>query len=383
MSLLVFALYLNHRRHWTTYQCPLDAVILNSMDTDNSSTHTPAKNPEISAKMVFPLILLAVVIGVFVFIASLIQNTVGFKNAFTFASNFLQPNVTDVASSEGRANILVMGKAGGSHAGADLTDTMIVVSISLEKPHVVLVSIPRDLWIPDLRAKVNSAFYWGNQKTSDGGIDLAKSTVEKVVGVPINYGVVIDGFSAFKDLVDAIGGVEVNVDRSFTDKLYPIAGKENDLCGGDVSFACRYETVSFNAGPQMMDGDTALKFVRSRHAEGDEGTDQAREARQQKVIEAIKTKLMDPKVYLNLKTDLAVFTIARSSIQSDMNIAASAVLARKVWDAGGSINQFIIPENLLINPPISRTYDQQYVLIPKAGNGVWSEVRNWVSGVLE
>lgn len=365
-----------------TYRCPLDADILKSMDTDNSSTQTPAKNPGISAKKVFPLIFLVVVVGILVFVASLVQNTIGFRSAYTFVSNFLRPNTTSITSSDGRTNILVMGKSGGSHAGADLTDTMIIVSVSLINPHVVLISIPRDLWIPDLRAKVNSAYYWGNQKTPGGGIDLAKSTVEKVVGVPMNYGVVVDGFSAFKDLVDAIGGVEVNIDRSFTDKLYPIAGKENDLCNGDPTYACRYETVSFNAGPQIMGGDTALKFVRSRHAEGDEGTDQAREARQQKLIEAIKTKLTDPKVYLNPKIDLAVFTIAKSSVQSDMGIAAAATLARKVLDAGGSTNQFLIPDNLLINPPISRTYDQQYVLIPKEGNGRWSGITGWVLSVL-
>ena len=66
------------------------------------------------------------------------------------------------------------------------------------------------------------------------------------------------------------------IPKAFTDSQYPIAGKENDACGGDATFACRYKTVQFQAGSQHMDGKTALMYVRSRHAEGDEGTDFAR-----------------------------------------------------------------------------------------------------------
>lgn len=325
----------------------------------------------------FPLVFLVVLAAVLVLVGSIIQNTLGFRNTFLAATNFISPSDDRVMSDNGRVNILVMGKAGGEHAGTDLTDTMIVASISLEKPTVSLISIPRDLWIPEIRAKVNSAYYWGNQKNPGGGISYAKSTVEKVVGVPIQYGLVMD-FSAFKDIVDAIGGIEVNVERTFTDTHYPIEGRENDPCDGDITFACRYETVTFNAGTQKMNGETALKFVRSRMAEGDEGTDQAREARQQKVIEAIKNKVLSPQVFLNPGRGIAVFKVVRNSIETNIEIPAGAIIARKVLDAGGSINQYLIPGDLLVNPPITKTYDKQYVLIPRSGNGKWNEIHQWV-----
>jgi LCP family protein required for cell wall assembly len=204
---------------------------------------------------------------------------------------------------------------------------------------------------------------------------------EEVVGQKIQYGIVID-FSAFKDIIDALGGIQVDVERSFTDRLYPIAGRENDGCDGDPAFACRYQTVVFNTGLQKMDGATALIFVRSRHAEGTEGTDTAREARQQKVIEAIKNKIISQKVFLSPRVDVAILGILRKYVQTDIDDSTAAILARVGLKGDKAVRQYLIPEGLLVNPPISKTYDRQYVFIPKAGNGEWEEINNWVTEVL-
>lgn len=351
------------------------------MTPDNITTPEESINPDISAKKIFPLVLTSIIVGLFIFVASIVQTTIGLKNLSTIVSNFILIPAGKVASDSNRTNILLMGKAGGAHDGTDLTDTIIVASVSLTKPSVSLISIPRDLWIPEIRAKVNSAYYWGNQK-GEGGISYAKMIVGKVVGQPIHYGLVMD-FSAFKDIVDAVGGIKVDVRNGFTDKLYPVAGKENDLCGGDKSLACRYETITFSQGPQTMDGDTALKFVRSRMAEGDEGTDQAREARQQIVISAIKSKLTNPAVFLNPRIATNIFGILRNSVETDIDMPASAIIARKILDAGDTINQYLVPSEFLVNPPISKIYDSQYVFIPKAGNGRWTSINIWVENLLK
>lgn len=292
---------------------------------------------------------------------------------------FENPKIKDflgqkIQMADGRTNVLIMGVAGKEHAGEDLTDTMILASVSFSRPKITLISIPRDLWIPEIRTKVNSAYHYG-------GLSLAKESVTKVTGVPIQFGVVID-FSGFKDVIDALGGVEVNVETGFTDKLYPIAGKENDTCGGDRTYKCRYETVSFSAGRQIMDGETALKFVRSRHAEGPEGTDTAREARQQKVIQAIKSKILSPEVYLNPIEDIRIYKVVRKLVQTDMDSVSTGVLLKKAFEARNSISQYLIPQELLKNPPISPLYDNLYVFIPRLGNGNWKEVKTWVTSVL-
>jgi LCP family protein required for cell wall assembly len=289
-------------------------------------------------------------------------------------SGFLFPKASDIASFNGRTNLLVMGIGGIDHTAGDLTDTMIVASTSIEGKSVTLISLPRDLWMPDIRAKINSAYHYG-------GVEMAKAETQKATGVPIHFTVLID-FSGFVDIVDAIGGIEVNVERSFTDELYPVSGRENDTCGGDKTFKCRYETITFNAGPQIMDGERALKFIRSRHSSGDEGTDTAREARSQKVLDAIKTRILSPQTLLDPFKDVAIINVARGSIKTDIDAKSLSILARSIFRGRNSIKNELIPETLLVNPPISTTYDNQYVFIPKEGNGKWSEINSWVFSIL-
>lgn len=300
--------------------------------------------------------------------------------------NFILGKTSQISSDNGKVNILVMGKSGGTHEGADLTDSMILISIPISGGTVKAVSIPRDIWLPNLRSKINSVYYWGNEGTAyfsreetGGGISFAKKIVGDVVGQPIQYAAVID-FSAFKEIVDTLGGIAVDVENSFTDKLYPIEGRENDLCDGDHTYACRYETIVFNAGIQAMDGKTALKFVRSRHAEGDEGTDIAREARQQKVIEAIKNKLTNPFRYLSPGAISSLLSIVDKYIETDIDYPTAGALARKVLR--GNVEQFTLPEEILENPKATAEYDNLYVFIPRAGNGKWEEINGWFTSVL-
>lgn len=299
--------------------------------------------------------------------------------------NFAAVPSNQISSNNGKINILLMGKSGADHDGADLTDTMILISVPLEKGEIKTVSIPRDIWVPELMAKINSAYYWGKNgsayfslQDTGGGISFAKRIVGQIIGQPVQYGIVVD-FSAFKELVDAVGGISVDVERPFVDNFYPIEGKENDLCEGDTTFACRYETVIFDSGVQTMDGATALKFVRSRHAEGDEGTDIAREARQQKVIEAIKEKMLQPKTYLFVKNDLELLLIAEKYIETDIDLPTAGILTREISESIGSISQSPFPEDMITVPKTSAIYDNLYVFVPKAGNGNWSEIQGWFS----
>jgi LCP family protein required for cell wall assembly len=305
----------------------------------------------------------------------------GVDKYFSLAGIFVFEPQGVVESYKGRTNILVLGKAGGENTAPDLTDTMIVVSVGgKESSDVVLISLPRDIWVDDLRAKLNSAYYWGNQKKQGGGLLLAKSAVEEIVGVPIHYGVVID-FSGFKELIDELGGVEVDVERSFFDEKYPIAGRENDECGGDPEYKCRYETIRFEKGVQLMDGETALKFVRSRHS-GDleEGTDIAREQRQQRVISAIEKKLLSRNVLFSPRKMIGVWNSVSGMVETDIGEKGLALLARRAYDARGEMASYTIPEGMLVNPPKSAEYDNLYVFIPNGGS--WQEVQDWVGTAL-
>jgi polyisoprenyl-teichoic acid--peptidoglycan teichoic acid transferase len=311
----------------------------------------------------------------------------GIGHTFTLGKVFVVANPNEIDSISGKTNLLVLGKSGAGHDSPDLTDTIIFLSVDRIHNKVSMISIPRDIWMPSIRAKINSAYYWGNQKEESGGFVLAKSAVEEVVGQPINYVVVFD-FSGFVETVNALGGIEVDVENTFTDERYPVAGKENDLCGGDPEFACRYETIRFTRGKQMMDGERALKFVRSRNAEGDEGTDFARARRQARVFGAVKSKLLSREILLSPRKLSEVVKVIERNSETNLNDREAAVLMRFFFNAKGNLNTDVIPENLLVNPPTSPRYDNLYVFIPSGDDPdtpqhEWGEVHEWVKSVLD
>jgi len=170
------------------------------------------------------------------------------------------------------------------------------------------------------------------------------------------------------------------VERSFTDTKYPIAGKENDLCDGDKEFKCRYETLSFVQGGQKMDGELALKYVRSRNGDNGENTDLAREARQQKVITAIKNEVLSVGGLINFSRDIKIYKALKASVETNIDRKAGLVLAQRLFLARDNIASYIFPDDLLVSPPVSARYDNQYVFIPKIGN--WEEIGNWFNNLL-
>lgn len=295
---------------------------------------------------------------------------------------FASPDV--LRSENGRINFLLLGLGGPKNEPAGLTDTIIFASVDVSKKNIILVSIPRDIWVPELEAKINSTYYYGNQQ--DGvGLDWTKKHVSQIVGQPIHYEILVS-FDTFVGMVDLLGGVDVVVDKSFTDERYPIHGKEDDLCGGDPRTLCRYEKVTFWDGFQHFDGIQALKFARSRHATGGEGSDFARSKRQQKIIMSIKDKVLTPDFIFNPEKVSKTLQIASNSVEIDIpqsHLAPLIKLALEVKDA--NVRPEAIVENgkrgFLINPPISAKYGKQWVLVPRADT--WQPVQEWVDCLLE
>jgi LCP family protein required for cell wall assembly len=305
----------------------------------------------------------------------------------------------------GSINILLLGKGGGTHEGPDLTDTIILANINSQKNKVTMLAVPRDLWIPDIKGKINKAYAIG-QENDKQGILLSKAVVSKVTGQDIDYAVVID-FSGFVKIIDYLGGVDVQVDRTLDDYAYPLEGKEEDTCGkteeeiGDLTaqiatasakewdaFPCRYKHLHVEVGKQHMNGQLALEFSRSRHGINGEGTDFARSQRQQKVIAAVRDKVLSVGTILNPIKIIGIFNILRNNI--DTNIKLSEFddfinLANEMQDA--EIESYVIDfgdkqagrYGLLIEPVRSRERGFQAVLTPRIGDGNFSEIHDYFS----
>lgn len=269
---------------------------------------------------------------------------------------------------EENQTILILGKAGQGHTAPNLTDTMIVMHVNSDSKKVSFLSLPRDIWIPEIRAKLNTAYHYG-------GFKMVNDSVYSITGTEVSKTVVFD-FSLFRDLINTIGGIDVDVENSFVDEKYPIQGMENDLCDGDKTYSCRYEVLKFDMGIQHMDGDLALKFVRSRNAIGDEGTDLARQKRQQKVISAIQSKLLSSDVLLNPDTVKNLYDMAISHVETDIDFAGLISLSKFVFISRENINFLDFPEDLIQVSQNDKKFDMQYVFIPKDGS--WSSFQDWI-----
>jgi len=343
-----------------------------------------------------------IAISVFILISAFafqILSRGGHFSSFVYELIFNKENI-DLRKADSNVNVLLLGIGGGTHAGPNLTDTIIFASIDPNNNKLALVSIPRDLWAVDLKARINTAYAKGEAKKKGGGLILSKAVVKKVVNQPVDYALVID-FSGFVKIVDLLGGIDVDVERSFDDYEYPVEGKEDDPCGNKEEdldklatassqlevFPCRYEHLHFDKGFKHMNGEEALKYVRSRHAEGPEGTDFARSKRQEKIIEAVRSKALSLQILINPAKIISLYQTVQDSINTDVNQEEfddfiklaqkldNAKIESGVLDAGDEKQN---REGLLINPPISEEYNYEWTLIPRRGNGNFSEIHAYV-----
>lgn len=306
----------------------------------------------------------------------------------------------DLKQSDDHINILLLGIGGGVHDGPNLTDTIIFASLDPKTNKINLVSIPRDLWVPDLKAKINTAYSTGEGKREGGGLILTKAVVSKVLNQPVDYGLRID-FNGFVKAVDLIGGLDIEVDRTFDDYEYPIEGKENDPCGQKEedlqklatassqleAFPCRYVHLHFNKGLQHLDGEKALQFVRSRHANGQEGSDFARSRRQEKIIKAFRDKVFSPQTLLNPAKMLDLYDVLKGSIDTDIMQNEFDDFIRLAQKFGGAKIESAVLDSgdaeedrpgLLVSPQPGIDYGFAWVLIPRKGNGNFSEIQQYI-----
>lgn len=215
-----------------------------------------------------------------------------------FGKLFLSDDKKLMGEQDGTINILLLGMGGEGHEGPLLTDTVIVAQISIATNEAVLVSIPRD-FVVSLGSqgfkKINSAYAYAEVEAEGSGGLAAIEVAERVTGFDIPYFAAVD-FAGFVKAVDHVGGLDVTVERTFTDATFP-----------DNQFGY-LPSVTFTKGPERMNGNRALQFARSRHGNSGEGSDFARSERQKKIIAAftqkvIQLNLTDLKTLNNLLSD--------------------------------------------------------------------------------
>ena len=287
---------------------PEDDFFANKPVTEKISFDIPAQpkpeplSPKRHNRRILKVILavmIIIVLGLGGYIAVKATNLV--DKIFVGEKQSLYGKITDLIASQtgnkligekdGQINVLLLGIGGPGHDGPYLSDTIIVAQIKPKENKATLTSIPRDYLVNTKelgQRKINAVFSekYEDTKDWDQAGEAIIDVVEKISGLDIPYFAVID-FQGFIKTIDVLGGVDVTIDRTFTDYTFP-DNNEGYL-----------PAVTFKQGDEHMDGKRALIFARSRHAAGEEGTDFARGVRQQKIIQATKAKV----VSLNIVAD--------------------------------------------------------------------------------
>jgi len=281
---------------------------------------------------------------------------------------------------DGRINVLLLGRGGGDHEAPDLTDTILLASIDPVNHTSTLLSIPRDLWVdvPNQGAmKINAVWETGefkqlgkvhpgstDPKAIQAGFDLTDQMVESILGVPINYNVLVD-FQAFKQGVDTVDGVTVNVP---TDLVDPTMAWENSN-----------DPVLAKAGVQTFDGKHALIYVRSRETT----SDFARSQRQRAVLVALKDKIDTLGTLSNPLKISGLMNAFSNNVKTDFSLKDASRFYSIVKQIGDSkvasvgfadgTNHYITTSNM----------NGQSVDVPTAGLFDYSDIQKFVRGQLK
>lgn len=284
------------------------------------------------------------------------------KNFVFHSNNFLE------GQNENRINILILGMGGPGHDGPYLTDTNIIVSVKPSNNEVAMISVPRDLGVEiegEGLKKINYANSAGEVKESGQGGEFARQIFSKTFNLDIPYYIRID-FKAFQEIIDTLGGINVNIPRAFTDTAFP---------GPNES----YQTISFDAGPQVMLGERALQYARSRHGSNGEGSDFARSKRQQQILMALKEKMLSIGTYTNPIKIEKIFQSLANHVATNLDFGQMMYLGSIARDIDGAIKNLVLDDSdngFLIS---SNTVAAGFTLLPRTGN--FDEINQAVADV--
>lgn len=273
---------------------------------------------------------------------------------------------------DGRVNFLLLGRAGSHYPGKNLTDTIMIASLDARHGRVALLSLPRDLLVPITGGasaiKLNALYQYGLSQGND--IQSLRQGVEYITGLPIHYFAMVD-FDGFEKVIDALGGITLEVPHALHDTRYP---------GKNYS----YETFSIEAGWQKLDGATALKYARERHAdpEGDFG----RAKRQQQVLSAMQTRAFSLSTFTNPFTLYRFLESLGESITTDID----PVALRRLLELGRNVDTHNVTtvvldawkaESLLRVDHLATSQGPAFILVPRSGG--WSEVRSLAQNLFD
>lgn len=257
-----------------------------------------------------------------------------------------------------RVNILLLGIDKRPDEQFSRTDTMILVTVDPENYTTGMLSIPRDLWvdIPGYHeSRINTAYYFGDKLGHpEGGPALAMQTVQHNLGVPVHFYIKVD-FDGFRKIIDTLGGIEVDVPYTIDDPTFP-----------DQNYG--HDPFYISAGQHVLDGETTLKYARTRKTPG---SDFGRATRQQQVLIAIKEKALHLDIIPRIPN---LWGTLAGTVETNLQLVDILTLA----ELGSNINPESV-ESFVINDEYTEDFTTDFgamVLLP-----LWGKIQPLVDSM--
>jgi LCP family protein required for cell wall assembly len=214
-----------------------------------------------------------------------------------------------------------------------LTDTMMLVSLNIQSGAVRTLSLPRDLWLDEYQTKINSLYYYGQARNPERPEVFVQEIISELSQVPIQHTLIIS-MNSLSELIDIVGGVTVEVTEGFTDDRFPRS--DVDLASSNPNEL--YETVVFTKGTERMSSDRAMAYIRSRMSGDNQGTDNARGARQQQVIQALFIELTQPSKMLDSQRIAKLYNWYAQQYQDVLPISEIVATIKALFPVRNSIS---------------------------------------------
>jgi len=353
-------------------------------------------------KILITLLLIIFLVGtVFIFKTGTALNKISLKG------NLLKSLVQSLPGSDsklkgeddGRINVALLGMRGENVPGGGLlSDTIIVLSIKPAENKVAMISVPRDLWVDNEvwnnKTKINAVYAAGEENGKKTGIEEMKKILSDASGVTVDYGIAIN-FEGFKELIDSLGGIDINLSEPFTEsvqfneprvcdnnvftvpngeyqqkKTKTRSGKikvvkSYPLCYPDPKYVECGGNFTLPAGNVNLNGEKALCYVRSRYT----SNDFERAKRQQIVLQAIKSKALSVGTLTDFSKISGVLNALGNNVRTDMETWE----LKRFFDIYQKMNSPQVIQDVLDNSEDGLLYSQEsketgYILLPKGDN---------------
>jgi LCP family protein required for cell wall assembly len=274
-----------------------------------------------------------------------------------------------------KETILLLGAGGENHDGGGLTDTIMIAQILNKEKKILLISLPRDMLVFDKNgnySKLNAVYIntLAEGKTEAESIKVLQDKITEITGIIFDHYAEVD-FQGFISLVDKLGGIEVDVQEAIDDPYYP---------GPNYS----YQRFTIQPGIQVLNGETALKYARSRYTS--KGGDLDRSRRQQQILSNVKDKVFELNPILDAPKIVSLLGIAKDSLKTDLSLTDMKDFYDTYRDSKDyTMTSLVIGQNLLTGN-MKEGYRQfganrGYIIEPRIGEQNYLEIKEEIANI--